>query len=70
LAAFAILDIPKSLLLEEATDKEVFDLLKLRVKTVNFLVVILFNSMYFLSHVAEFDDLVFNLVLELGSQVA
>lgn len=69
LAAFAILDIPKSLLLEEATDKEVFNFFKLRVETVNFLVVILFNSVYLLTHVAELDNLVFNLILELGSQV-
>lgn len=66
LSVLAIREVAKSLLFEEPIDKQTLDLLELCKQLVEFLVVILFDGADLLAHVAQFGNLVLDLVLELG----
>jgi len=61
----AILHVAEGFLLEEAVDEKGLDLFELGKQLVKLLVVVLFDRLNFLSHIAEFGDLVLNFVLEL-----
>ena len=52
-------------MLKEAIDEQALNLLELSEQVIEFLVIVFLDALHFLSHRTQFDNLIFNLVLEL-----
>ena len=65
LALLSIFEVTKCLMLKETIDEKTLNLLKLCEQVVEFLVVVLLDTLNFFAHGAEFSDLVFHFILEL-----